>query len=112
MVTRMSWIPAEGTYRVTDTDDAFNPTIGKTAFYPASAHEVVVAMNAEKEEQFQLGEPPASPMIPEDILEPNKWAKTSVALSKLLDCAALCNLASVFEERDEEEGGTGELTGI
>ena len=69
-------------------------------------------MNAEKEEQFQLGEPPASPMIPEDILEPNKWAKTSVALSKLLDCAALCNLASVFEERDEEEGGTGELTGI
>ncbi|TCD71656.1 Na+ ATPase [Steccherinum ochraceum] len=99
MVTRMSWIPAEGTYRVADTDDAFNPTVSNMTFH---AIEVVAADSPEKEGQFQLGEAPAATPISEEIIDPHAWARKSLGLRHLLDCAALCNLASVFEEKSQD----------
>lgn len=104
MVTRMSWVPAEGTYRITDTDEAFNPTVGKLSFHPMSASDVV-ASNSTETDRFQLGEAPAQPLMTKDISNPQLWAKKSPALSALLNCAALCNLASVFREKSSDEAG-------
>ncbi|KAH8078053.1 sodium transport atpase [Cristinia sonorae] len=111
MVTRMSWVPAEGTYRVNDTDDAFNPTIGQLVFHPMSAQDVVASLNAEKDERLQLGKAPAPMLVSEHISDPHAWATNTPALPQLLNCAALCNLASVFEEKHASKETLVESTG-
>lgn len=112
MVTRMSWIPSDGTYRIDDTDDAFDPTVGRVTYSPMSAQDVIAAIKAEKGDlqPFQLGEAPVSKLVSEEIPEPGAWVRRESGLSQFLDCAALCNLASVFEERNEQ-GTDIELTG-
>lgn len=121
MITRMSWIPAEGTFQVNGADDAFNPTIGKLTFHPMTAQDVVAATSEDDSDRHPLtmvpGQqaPPRPQLITEEVPDAHQWAKRSSSLTLLLNCAALCNLASVFEEREDpgegDEEKAGNLTG-
>lgn len=104
-----------------DADDAFNPTIGKLSFHPMTARDVVAATSDDDLDKHPLTmvpgqQPPPRPkLITEQIPEPRQWAQRSSALGLLLNCAALCNLASVFEEREDpgenDDEKAGNLTG-
>ncbi|CAL1712012.1 unnamed protein product [Somion occarium] len=122
MITRMSWIPAEGTIQISEADEAFNPTIGKLTFHPMSAQDVVAATSTESDTHplfmYPGQHPPTPPkLITEEIADPHEWAKRSPAVPLLLNCAALCNLASVFQEKEDpseltdEDEKPGNLTG-
>ena len=116
MVTRMTWIPAEGTYQVAETNEPFNPTIGKLTFHPMSALDVVAATNDDEDEDHPIsmrpGEaPPSRPeLISEEVSDPKKHATASRAVTSLLNCAALCNIASVFQERESPNSEDAEDT--
>lgn len=90
MVVRRAWIPNFGSWSLHETSDPFNPHDGRLAFASRSPAETSQTDSekgsAEQETTVDLG-------------------KVDGPLEGLLDCAALCNLASVFEEHHKEEDG-------
>jgi Na+-exporting ATPase len=96
MVTRKAWLPALGTYSLGDTSDPFNPHDGTVSFSKVT---------------------PADSAVPGGDKDVGKLVNLTEApgneLEAVLHCAALCNLAHVFEEPhgqskgDEKNAGEG-----
>ena len=115
MVTRMAWLPSLGTYQVSETNAPFDPTLGSITFHPMPASDVVAATDNETEHTHQAGQPDRRPeLVTETIPDLKQHASNTGPLTSLLNCAALCNIAHVFEERasnDDEKHSQGQLTG-
>lgn len=116
MVTRMAWIPSTGTYRVSNTNVAFDPTVGSVDFHPMSAQDVVAATSDDVDIAHEPGHPasPRPQLITDPITDLKQYASDTTPLRDTLRCAALCNIANVFEERaevDTDKHSQGHLTG-
>ncbi|KAI1792005.1 Na(+)/Li(+)-exporting P-type ATPase [Ganoderma leucocontextum] len=78
MVARVVWVPSVGTWTLEDSSDPFNPHDGKLAFHEGHAH----SPSPNNDGGGGCG----------SIVTPGP------ELDALLECASLCNIASVFEE--------------
>lgn len=86
MVVRKAYIPALGTWFLGQTTDPFNPEEGGLTFDGrAPADMPTIAADDEKHQPVDVKAEPAP------------------VFGDFLDCAALCNLASVFREHPTEE---------
>ena len=79
MVARIAWLPSLGTWTLQGSGDPFDPTSGKMV--------------------FGRGTPTASPISEaaraEDSPQPEP---SSHEMEMFLECASLCNIASVYQE--------------
>ncbi|TFK84086.1 sodium P-type ATPase-like protein [Polyporus arcularius HHB13444] len=83
MVARVAWVPALGTWTLRDSIDPFDPTSGRMDFRKDTP-----ASTTSGENDGGGGQP--DPSYPE--------------MAALLECASLCNIASVFQEHREADG--------
>ena len=83
MVARVVWVPSVGTWTLEDSRDPFNPHDGKLVFSEGHAQD-------------------SSPTN-DGGGGCNSQNAQGTELDALLECAALCNIASVFEEHTASE---------
>ncbi len=83
MVTRVAWAPALGTWTLRDSLDPFDPTSGRMDFRKGTPSSATSREN-------DGGGGQLDPSYPE--------------MAALLECASLCNIASVFQEHREADG--------
>ena len=89
MVARIVWVPTIGTWTLRGSNDPFNPHDGALVFCAG---------------------PPSVP-IKTDVGDEKTSANVlgdAKALDELLECASLCNIASVFQEPMKQNHGKGE----
>lgn len=98
MVTKKAWIPAKGTYSVSDIDAPFDPTKGAVNFdeYAPSKVPKSAFREAEKTEGVD----------PVGLIDDNTY------LEDFLNVAALANLAAVHKGEDGAYHGRGDPTEI
>lgn len=121
MIVRQTWIPQNHVYTVRDSQSANDPTKGRVTY--SRAKQDVVGPEAEKRDYD--AERSAAGIkfdVPDEKLNPNAHKKESQpelavemtdALRTFLLSAALCNLATVRYDKDEENWQTtGEPTEI
>lgn len=101
MVVRRAWIPGFGLWSLKETTDPFNPNDGKLGFGKGSPVESRLGAS---EEEGEKGEK-------EGDTDVDLTREPEGPLEGLLDCAALCNLASVFEERQNDPNAESEKEG-
>ncbi|KAK6463370.1 P-type ATPase 1 [Scheffersomyces coipomensis] len=85
MIARKVWIPAVGTYIVSNSNEPFNPTVGEVSFNSLSPKEIE---DTDDEIDFIPGLPEALPNL----------------FKKWIQCATLANIASVKQVPSTEEG--------
>ena len=80
MIARVVWVPEVGTWTLHGSRDPFNPHDGQLVFSASSPASSLSPIPEEKDHHDDKSE-----HYPE-------------SLSRLVECAALCNIASVFQE--------------
>ena len=85
MIARIAWLPALGTWTLYGSKDPFDPSDGRMAFHKGSPSSA----------------PPGEPHGGGTELAP-----PPAEMEALLECASLCNIASVFQERANDEDGS------
>ena len=78
MVARKVWLPALGSWTLENSGDPFDPTTGRMA--------------------FSRGGPESNPPTPGEQAVVEEPKLESKELGAFLECASLCNIASVFQE--------------
>jgi len=91
MIVKAVWVPSAGTYKLTDTNDPFNPTVGSLAYQPKSPLD---ASNEEKTQQDT------------EVDSSNEF------FQKWLLCSTLANIATVFKDEHGEWKAHGDPTEI
>ncbi|KAH9930427.1 sodium transport ATPase [Epithele typhae] len=76
MVARVAWVPTVGMWTLKESRDPFNPHDGKLTFHEGN---------------------PVDRIIPE-----SESSMSADGMEKLLECAALCNVAAIAKEHTEE----------
>ncbi|PWN53615.1 putative ENA2-plasma membrane P-type ATPase [Violaceomyces palustris] len=87
MVVRKAWVPATGTYTVSETNEPFNPTLGEVS---VSGEEPRSALAGGE------GQVVASDGTSEKLKQDEK-------LKDFMNVASLCNLANVFKDKENGE---------
>ncbi|CAO1623407.1 unnamed protein product [Jaminaea pallidilutea] len=87
MVLRQAWVPASGTYDVEETNEPFNPTLGK--------------VHQSKEEPAKRGEEPELTQVSNDE-QSSENVKQDDSFMSFLRIASLCNLATVFKDKESD----------
>jgi Na+-exporting ATPase len=94
MVTRKAWLPSLGTYSLDEASDPFNPHDGIISLTELSPADIAASNSKEGGGiPVNLAQPPGNELEP------------------FLVCAALCNLAHVFEEPHVKQEGNEKAVG-
>ncbi|MCO5590080.1 hypothetical protein L7F22_044049 [Adiantum nelumboides] len=101
MVVRKAWLPARGTYTVTETNEPFNPTLGEVYRNEIEPSNEKVSgsdeSNTEKQSQSIDGETVTDESASDSkVIEDGKF-------SNFLNVASLCNTAKVFKDKETNE---------
>ena len=87
MVVRKAWVPASGTYSVSETNEPFNPTLGEVSVNDIEPREAKLARDAgEGEVVARSGK--------------SDKVKGNDRFEDFMNVASLCNLASVFKDKE------------
>ncbi|KAI9882274.1 MAG: hypothetical protein M1823_005980 [Watsoniomyces obsoletus] len=96
MLVKKAWIPARGTYAVGETNESFNPTVGRVGYAPSSP----VQLNAKGEVGIK------DSASASELLEGNEH------LEAFLWVASLANLANVYKDAEGTWKTQGDPTEI
>ena len=91
MVLRKAWVPASGTYLVSESNEAFNPTLGEVTR---------VDIEPRSKDDSQDG----AEMVTDGKMRASKIKENSKFMN-FMHVSSLCNLATVFKDKE-----TGEWT--
>lgn len=91
MVARKAWIPSRGTYSISTSDEAFNPTKGDLTHHPHA---------------------PAQSSEDGDLLDYNRAAEEHLEMKHFLHVASLANLAHVHQNDEGTWQARGDPTEI
>ncbi|KAN0064317.1 P-type ATPase [Thecaphora frezii] len=89
MVVRKAWVLATGTYSVSETNEAFNPTLGEVSVDDVEPRHTSPKLQSESEIVAAGGK--------SDKVEGNE------DLTSFMNVASLCNLATVFKDKETQE---------
>ncbi len=85
MVVRKAWVPASGTYSVSETNEPFNPTLGEVSVNDVEPRDDKAASSNEGEVVARSGK--------------SDSVKGDEHLENFMNVASLCNLATVFKDK-------------
>ncbi|PWZ00513.1 putative ENA2-plasma membrane P-type ATPase [Testicularia cyperi] len=87
MVVRRAWVPASGTYSVSETNEPFNPTLGEVSV------DDIEPRNAKSDAQGPSGDVVAKEGKSDKVKGNDKF-------EDFMNVASLCNLATVFKDKE------------
>lgn len=91
MVVRKAWLPATGTYTVSETNEAFNPTLGR-----------VTRMDQEPRYTKEEGKDYDEEIVTDESAGSSKvWDNSNFV--NFLNVSSLCNVAKVFQDKESKE---------
>lgn len=90
MVVRKAWVPATGTYSVSETSEAFNPTLGKVT-------------RSDREPRLKKAGQEDEGEIVTDGKAGSGRVADNVHFANFLNVSSLCNLAKVFQDKETQE---------
>ncbi|RBQ92073.1 hypothetical protein VDGD_09301 [Verticillium dahliae] len=116
MIVRKAWLPTSHTYTVHDSQNPNDPTVGRVT-YTASRKEEEAQPRKDYDQERSAGaltfDVPETREKPSKPKEPEVPAEMNDALKAFLLSSALCNLATVrFDEDENKWQTTGEPTEI
>lgn len=85
MVLRKAWVPATGTYSVSESNEAFNPTLGEVSRVDSEPR----SQNDQEEGEIVTDEQNGASRV-----------KDNKAFMNFLNVSSLCNLATVFKDKE------------
>ncbi|KAM7207158.1 hypothetical protein V8F20_002424 [Naviculisporaceae sp. PSN 640] len=113
MIVKKAWLPSKTVYTVRDSMDPSNPTAGSVTQAEVRAEEEKRDYDQERTTQAIKFDVPDEKVNPAPKKEPETEAEITPDLRMFLLSAALCNLATVrYDEQDEKWKTTGEPTEI
>ena len=109
MIMRKAWIPGVGTYIVTDSEDATDPTNAKISLEPTESDEINLQQRQERDDtptisdsvRFDLPTSKDEKSVSPPTAEPIALESLPSSMQAFLDSAALCNLATVRLNKNE-----------
>lgn len=97
MVVRKAWLPANGTYTVSETNEAFNPTLGDVTRVDDEPRSSATPNDDEKQQGEAKGE------VVTDGESGSSKIKENVNFVNFLNVSSLCNLAKVFKDKESQD---------
>ncbi|UZJ54932.1 hypothetical protein CBS101457_004252 [Exobasidium rhododendri] len=102
MVVRKAWLPASGTYSVSETNQVFDPTLGQISRVDTEPRLLALegsSSSTDEKTQQQVGKAE----IVTDGQAGSSKVKDNESLVEFLNVSSLCNLAKVFKDEDTQE---------
>ncbi|GAC76706.1 Ca2+ transporting ATPase [Moesziomyces antarcticus T-34] len=89
MVVRKAWVPASGTYSVTETNEPFNPTLGEVSVSNVEPRDAKTARDSIEDTGEVVARNGQSDKV-----------KGNDRFEDFMNVASLCNLANVFKDKE------------
>jgi potassium/sodium efflux P-type ATPase len=101
MVVRKAWLPARGTFSVSETNQPFNPTLGKVTRRDVQPKDEKPADSGEDNEKQAIEEEEGEEVT--DGQAGNTRVIQDKSFTNFLNVSSLCNVAKVFKDRETDE---------
>lgn len=103
MIVRKAWVPASGTYTVSETKEAFNPTLGEVRRDDVEPREKAPKTDDDTSETNASSKDVGDGEIVTDGKAGNSIAKQDGKFANFLNVSSLCNVAKVFKDKETGE---------